>query len=76
MKLLAPTSNSLLFLSVPVYFPSLAVTRIPASPFSSYKCTVISRCVNKEKEEEVLLEGMPPHYYDDPILLTILAEYV
>lgn len=26
--------------------------------------TVLRRCVNKEKEE-VLLEGMPSHYYDD-----------
>ncbi|TKY52594.1 PALE CRESS [Spatholobus suberectus] len=52
---------------LPLYYcSSPALTRLPAFP-SSYKCTsgaVLRRCVNEEKEEE-LLEGMPKEYYDD-----------
>ncbi|CAK8571963.1 unnamed protein product [Lathyrus sativus] len=67
MNLLAITSTSIFFL--PVSSSSIVVTRASAFPSSSssYKFTSnagLRRCVNKEKEE-VLLEGMPAHYYDD-----------
>ncbi|KAK7344478.1 hypothetical protein VNO77_14124 [Canavalia gladiata] len=53
----------------PLYSSSIAVTRLPLFPssLSSYKCTsgaVLRRCVNEQKEEE-LLKGMPKEYYDD-----------
>ncbi|XP_045808011.1 protein PALE CRESS, chloroplastic-like isoform X3 [Trifolium pratense] len=71
MNLLSLTSTSLFFLPVPAYFSSsLLVTRPSAYPSSSssssYKSTsgAVLRCVSEGKEE-VLLEGMPAHYYDD-----------
>nr|AFK39358.1 unknown [Medicago truncatula] len=66
MNFLSLTSTSLSFL--PVYSSSLLTATPSLYPsFFSYKCTstpVLRTCVNKEKEE-VLLEGMPSHYYDD-----------